>query len=167
MMFQPVLKDIDVMSTIERLENIEFEGFLEQSGEFVADNIRIRLQSGVNPDGSQFTPLRHPAYAAWKEKNYPGRPVMTLTGELLHSITEQTAGGDMVLIGAEGAHTRIDSLGRLADQFPDLFGSHGEESFDSILMRQEAWGRDVMDMSESDVAEVESRFVSLFDEVLA
>lgn len=42
-------------------------------------------------------------YAEWKEKNYPGRPLLVRTGSLKKSMTVQGAGGNITAIGKNGA----------------------------------------------------------------
>ncbi len=42
-------------------------------------------------------------YASWKERNFPGRPLMVLTGTLKDSMTKQGARGNITLIGKDRA----------------------------------------------------------------
>ncbi len=46
--------------------------------------------------GAPWAPLS-PKYARWKERKYPGRPQMVLSGRLLESLTDESS-PDMILI---------------------------------------------------------------------
>ncbi len=46
--------------------------------------------------GAPWAPLS-PRYARWKERRYPGRPQMVLSGRLLESLTDESS-DDMILI---------------------------------------------------------------------
>ncbi len=45
--------------------------------------------------GAKWAPLS-PAYAAWKSKRYPGKPIMELTGDLKKSLTNRSFGVERI-----------------------------------------------------------------------
>lgn len=42
-------------------------------------------------------------YAEWKEKHYPGMPILQRSGRLFNSMTKQGSDGNITVIGKEGA----------------------------------------------------------------
>ena len=55
--------------------------------DFVKNQKQQFKTEGVHGSGSKWTPLK-PGYAAFKEKNYPGQPILRLTDSLYKSLTE-------------------------------------------------------------------------------
>lgn len=52
--------------------------------------------------GLRWVPLS-PDYATWKEKHFPGQPLLVRTGALKRSMTEKGATGNLTLIGTTSA----------------------------------------------------------------
>jgi|GEM_PF-5166013 len=50
-------------------------------------------------EGLRWKPLSR-GYASWKEKHFPGKPILERTGKLKKSMTKQGAPGNITLIGA-------------------------------------------------------------------
>lgn len=48
--------------------------------------------------GKKFEPLSE-AYAAWKDRNFPGRPILVLRGTLREALTKKGAPGSLELLG--------------------------------------------------------------------
>jgi len=65
--------------------------------------------------GSGGWPALSPAYAAWKQAHYSGRPILVLTGDLERSLTDGPAvrviRPDRMWIGSDVAHGRYHQLG--------------------------------------------------------
>lgn len=52
--------------------------------------------------GDRWRPLSA-GYAAWKQKHFPGRPILVRTGDLKASMTQEGAAGNITVIGKTGA----------------------------------------------------------------
>ncbi len=53
-------------------------------------------------EGDRWAPLSE-KYAIWKEKHFPGQPILVRTGALRASMTEQGAPGNITIISRTGA----------------------------------------------------------------
>lgn len=63
---------------------------LSDVGRVLIDAVGRQFASeGVAELGSRWQPLS-PAYAAWKEANYPGRPILVRTGEMRAAALDRT-----------------------------------------------------------------------------
>lgn len=84
--------------TLERFEvrsddaSPAFHAIAEQ---FRALNRRQFDSEGVAGGGSPWTPLS-PAYAAWKARVHPGKPILELTGDLRRSLTGDPLGVERI-----------------------------------------------------------------------
>lgn len=63
----------------------------------------------------QWTPLK-PAYAAWKQRHYPGKPILQLTGRLFNSLTQRPFAveritKDSMTIGTDVPYAKYHQLG--------------------------------------------------------
>lgn len=83
--------------TLERWENQlddsepVFQAMAEQFGKTMTS--QFRKQGGHS--GSQWAPLS-PAYAAWKQRLFPGKPILQLGGDLRDSLIKRPFGVDEV-----------------------------------------------------------------------
>lgn len=69
-----------------------------------------------------------PAYAAWKTKNHPGKPLMELTGELRESLTQRPFGIDSIqrdgmIIGTQISYASYHQHGTPNMPARPLFGT--------------------------------------------
>jgi hypothetical protein len=69
----------------------DFSEFWDLLKPFVSNAIRERFES---ENQGKWAPLS-PRYRAWKEKNYPGRPILQLTRQLYNAATTQGSPGNV------------------------------------------------------------------------
>lgn len=89
--------DVQLDRTLERFEwgAQDASPAFEAIGDSLARAERNQFRTeGIYGSGG-WDPLS-PAYAAWKAKNYPGRPILQLSGDLMESLTVRPFGIDVV-----------------------------------------------------------------------
>jgi len=159
-MIIPTIKDIDIGLTITKLQNMEYDGFLRDTGEMISQDIQMRMMAGVRPDGGiqqpNYEKVPGKGYKTWKEKKYPGTPPLILTGSLKNSIRE-TMQGDMVAINVgSGKHPRVG------------YRFEKSETFEEIAQKLEeglpfaAFERPFLYMNEDEIEITFQRFCNLF-----
>jgi len=104
-MLNAELKDLDVLSTIDRIGQVDFQAFLNEAGQFMRQEIQEHATQGMGPDGPWVPNTGR--YAEWKAKKY-GTPPLTLTGELMQHISVYLVAGPAVDVGiSDGIHQKI------------------------------------------------------------
>jgi hypothetical protein len=117
-MFKVEFKDIDLISTIDRLQRLSFNPFLNEAGKLLQERTRERWQRAVDPLGQAWAPNAG-KYAGWKQKYFPGRPPLTLTGELKSKTTIYFRSGFEVNVGIQqGLHTKLKNPPKFVDEEP-------------------------------------------------
>lgn len=71
--------------------------FIAVAQDFRKTNEEIFSKSGNHEGLAKWTPLSE-GYSAWKQKNYGDLPILTLTGDLRNSLTEENAEGAILRI---------------------------------------------------------------------
>lgn len=162
-MFDIVISDIDVLSTIERLGQIDFTPFLRDSAEFVNQNVQMRMEAGISPRGG-IQPENVGQYAKWKREHFPGKPPLILTGALKAGIIETIEGDSEAWVHMkEGMHP-----GSPRPRGYEYSGGTYEE----VALRQEKgayWSsepRPFLEMTNEEQEEVFRRFCNLFNSEL-
>lgn len=157
-MFDIELKDIDVLSTIDKFMSMSFGPFLMQEGKRMADVTRQRMARGVDPNERAYAPNTG-LYGSWKEKKYPGKPPLTLTGELGREIQPFLEGNEVSVWVPPGLHAKVPGLPKFVDQDP--------RDFPSIVEGHELGNRGakriIFGMNEKDIQTTYDAFCRLFE----
>jgi hypothetical protein len=160
-MFEAVLTDIDVISSIERLRTMSFEPFLKEAGDLMVATTQARMEQGLDP-GERPQPANVGRYANWKQQHYGGQPPMMLTGELRDVITAFMKGGGEVDVWVPaGAHKFIPGVPKYISQEPMDYPSivEGQETGE----RSGGTSRVIFGMNEKDIAMIFSVFEKQFE----
>lgn len=159
-LFEVTLYNISVLQTIGVLQSLNFSPFLNDSGQYVKTQIQDRMQRGESPEGGAY-PANVGKYAKWKGREYPGKPPLTLTGELREKITTAMVGTDETLV------TMMFGQHSLIPNYPAKWSQEPRDYF-SIATKLERGGGDMpprvfLAMNDLDVEEVFNRFVRIFE----
>jgi len=85
---QRVLRTVDT-----KIKN--FRPIWDDVGDYVRGVFKRQFSSqGASGQTGAWEPLT-PAYAKWKEKNYPGRPILVMTGQLKRSVIQKGSSGNI------------------------------------------------------------------------
>lgn len=106
------IDDADVRAVLGRLQaaSVDMSGFFAVIGERLKDNIQDRIATQRSADDGVWAPLS-PKYAAWKERKFPGKGILTLHG-YLHDFIAWQADTDGVAIGSNRIYAATQQFGR-------------------------------------------------------
>ncbi len=157
-MIQIEFFDVDVLPTIDQYMNVNLQSFLQGAGVLVIDRITGRLQRGVAPDETPFTPNAG-RYAAWKQKYYPGKPPLTLTGEMATKIENVMSGDEAFITMATGRHSLLPHAPPWLDQDPREYIeiARGHET------GQRGAPREFLGINDKDIDDILELFAKLFE----
>lgn len=109
--------DVQLDRTLQRFElrAADASPAFEQIGDSFA-RAESRQFSSQGAYGSGGWPALSPAYAAWKARHFPGKPILQRTGELAESLTSRPFGIDVVesqfaVFGSAVPHGRFHQIG--------------------------------------------------------